>query len=107
MPWTFLIVGYCISVAVETPILMLGLLPEHPLRRRFLAGLWLTACTYPIVIIVLPDLLFSDAAYTAAAEWLAVSRADEQVHALLVVVYTAMAETFAPLAECALFLAAF
>jgi hypothetical protein len=45
------------------------------------AGVWLTACTYPIVVLVLP-LVFRSA-----------SRA----------VYLIIAETFAPVAECVLF----
>jgi hypothetical protein len=83
MLWTFLPIGYCLSVAVETPILMLGLSPEHPLLRRFLAGLWLTACTYPTFILVLPYLFPSRE------------------------IYLAVGETFVALGECGLFLAAF
>jgi hypothetical protein len=83
MLWSFLPIGYCVSVAVETPILMVGLSPAHPLRRRFLAGLWLTACTYPIFILVLPYCFSSRD------------------------IYLAVGETFAASAECALFLAAF
>ena len=54
-------------------------------RRRIAAGVWLTACTYPIVVIVLPILL---------ANW---SRP----------AYLVVAEIFAPVAECALFWLAF
>ena len=50
-----------------------------------LAGVWLTACTYPIVVLVLPLLFAPD-------------------HRTL---YLVVAETFAPLAECALFWLAF
>src|SRR4051794_9019864 len=53
-PWIFLAVGYLVTIAIETPILCLGLSSEHPLSRRMLAGLWLTACTYPIVVLVVP-----------------------------------------------------
>jgi hypothetical protein len=83
MLWLFLPIGYCLSVAVETPILMVGLSPEHPWRRRFLAGLWLTACTYPAFILALPELFDSRAEYLLVGE-------------VLVAV-----------AECSLFLAAF
>ena len=62
---------------------MIGLSKHHPLSRKLLAGVWLTACTYPIVTLVLP-LLFT-------------SRA----------LYLVVAETFAPVAECALFWLAF
>ena len=83
--WRFLPVGYLFTVALETPILWLLLSPRHTQRRRLFAGLWLTACTYPIVVLVLPA-LFADS-----------SRA----------VYLLAAETFAPAAECLLFWLAF
>jgi hypothetical protein len=83
--WAFLPVGYLITVAIETPVLLVGLSPRHPIHRRFLAGLWLTACTYPIVILVLPLLL------APLPFWL----------------YLTVAETFAPVAECTLFWVAF
>jgi len=81
----FLPVGYLLTVLVETPILIIGLSPRHSIRRKLAAGFWLTACTYPMVIIVLP-LIFE--------------RSSEAM-------YLAVAETFAPVAECALFWAAF
>ena len=83
--WLFLPLGYLLTVAVETPVLLLLLSPRHPTRRRLFAGLWLTACTYPVVVLVLPVLF--DAAPRAA--------------------YLAVAEVFAPAAECALFWLAF
>ena len=83
--WRFLLFGYLLTVAVETPVLVLFLSKRHALRRRLFAGLWLTACTYPVVVLVLP-LLFADS-----------SRA----------LYLAVAETFAPAAECLLFYLAF
>jgi len=83
--WWFLPVGYLFTVALETPVLLLCLAPRHPVRRRFLSGLWLTACTYPVVVLVLP-LLFGSSTRFA---------------------YLVAAETFAPVAECALFRAAF
>ncbi len=82
----FLPLGYLLSVLIETPILLVGLSARHPLRRRLAAGLWLTACTYPVVILVLPAWIDTGA-----------SR----------LVYLAVAETFAPVAECLLFVAAF
>jgi hypothetical protein len=84
--WTFLVWGYFFTVAVEIPVLLVGLSRPHPPTRRLLAGFWLTACTYPIVVLVLPPLVWS---------WS--SRA----------LYLAVAEVFAPLAECGLFYAAF
>ena len=82
-PWRFLPLGYLLSVLIETPILLAGLSAAHSWRRRLFAGFWLTACTYPIVILTLP-VLFARRG-----------------------VYLVIAETFAPIAECALFWAAF
>jgi hypothetical protein len=79
--WKFLPVGYLFTIAIETPILLLGLSRRHSIKRRFAAGVWLTACTYPIVVLVMP-LIFANASRT---------------------IYLIAAETFAPLAECALF----
>jgi hypothetical protein len=83
--WRFLPVGYLFTVALETPVLWLLLSPRHPPRRRLFAGLWLTACTYPVVVLVLPT-LFADSSRF---------------------LYLSVAETFAPVAECALFWLAF
>ena len=83
--WRFLPVGYLFTAALETPVLWLLLSPRHTQRRRLFAGLWLTACTYPVVVLVLPA-LFADS-----------TRA----------VYLLAAETFAPAAECLLFWLAF
>jgi hypothetical protein len=79
--WRFLPLGYLLTILIETPILLIGLSRRHPIKRRLLAGVWLTACTYPIVVLVLP-LAFENS-----------SRA----------IYLIVAETFAPLAECVLF----
>src|SRR5262249_13068980 len=82
--WRFLPLGYLLSIAIETPILLLFLSSRHPWRRRLFAGIWLTACTYPIVVLVMYPLLRQN--NTA---------------------YLIVAETFAPAAECALFWLAF
>jgi hypothetical protein len=79
--WQFFPIGYLLTIAIETPILFFGLSPHHSKRRRILAGLWLTACTYPIVTLMLPLLLVDH------------SRA----------FYLLIAEVFAPVAECGLF----
>ena len=79
--WRFFLFGYLFSILIETPILFIGLSRRHPPRRRVFAGIWLTACTYPIVVLVMP-LVFRSASRT---------------------VYLIIAETFAPLAECVLF----
>jgi len=83
--WHFLPIGYLFSILIETPVLLLGLSNRHSLKRKLFAGVWLTACTYPIVTLVLP-LLFTNT-----------SRAT----------YLIVAETFAPVAECGLFWLAF
>jgi hypothetical protein len=84
--WRFLPVGYLFTIAIETPVLLLGLSSRHNWRRRLFAGVWLTACTYPIVVLVLPVLLPAE-----SMRWL----------------YLLVAETFAPMVEGALFAAAF
>ena len=83
--WRFLLPGYLLTILIETPILCVGLSRRHPLNRKLLAGVWLTACTYPIVTLVLPLLFAPD------------RRA----------LYLVVAETFAPVGECVLFWLAF
>jgi len=83
--WHFLPLGYLLTILIETPILLIGLSPEHRWQRKLFAGVWLTACTYPIVVLVLP-LLFANR-----------SRG----------IFLVVAETFAPVAECVLFWLAF
>lgn len=80
--WRFLPGGYLLTVLIETPVLLLGLSSRHSVRERLFAGLWLTAVTYPIVVLVLPVLMLPRWSYVA---------------------YLAVAETFAPAAECLLF----
>jgi hypothetical protein len=84
--WYYLLVGYLLTVLIETPVLLLGLSARHSWERRLFAGFWLNACSYPIVILVLPQLF------------------DPTTQRPL---YLLVAETFAPVAECALFWAAF
>jgi len=74
--------GYGFTIVVETAVLLVGLSACHSWRRRILAGIWLTACTYPIVWLVIPAVF-----------------PPEQSRSL----YLLVAETFAPVAECALF----
>ena len=83
--WRFLPIGYLVTIAIETPILFFGLSAQHSKQRRIVAGIWLTACTYPIVTLVLPLLLVGH------------SRA----------FFLLIAEVFAPVAECVLFWLAF
>ena len=86
-PWLFLLIGYPVTIAVEIPILLLGLSPRHPMSRRLFAGIWLTACTYPIVVLVLHPLL--------------VGPDGDRTRYLIV------AESFAALGECGFFWLAF
>ena len=79
--WRFLPLGYLLTILIETPILLIGLSSRHPFGRKLFAGVWLTACTYPIVILVLPLLFAPNQRF----------------------LYLLVAETFAPVAECILF----
>jgi hypothetical protein len=84
--WAFLPLGYALTIAIELPVLLFGLSPQHSVGRRAFAGFWLTAVTYPVVVLVLPPLVWS--------------RYGE-------LPYLIVAETFAPAAECLLFWFAF
>ena len=85
-PWIFLPIGYLFTIAIEMPILCVGLSPEHSLSRRLYAGVWLTACTYPIVVLVVPA-------------WVDLETERGQ--------YLVVAESVAHLGECLLFWIAF
>lgn len=78
-----MLVGYLVTVAVETAVLLVALSPRHSWKVKLFAGAWLTACTYPVVWLVLPPLF--------EQRWL----------------YLLVAETFAPVAEGAIFWYAF
>jgi hypothetical protein len=77
--------GYLLTILIETPVLLAGLPAKLSLKQKLLCGVWLTACTYPIVVLVLPAVFFG------APRWQ----------------YLTAAETFAPAAECVLFWLAF
>jgi hypothetical protein len=74
-----MLIGYLITVVIETAVLLALVSRRHPVRVRLFAGVWLSACTYPVVWLVFPR-LFEE-------RWL----------------YLLVAETFAPVAECAIF----
>ena len=80
--WSFLPLGYAATILIETPILLWGLSRRHSWKKKIGSSLWLTACTYPIVVLVMPLLILRPWGLTA---------------------YILIAETFAPAAECALF----
>ena len=79
----FLPLGYALTLLAETPVLLLALSRRHSWRRRLAASLWLNACSYPFVILVFPTVISSR------------------------LIYIWVAETFAPLSECALFTIAY
>jgi hypothetical protein len=83
--WLFLPIGYLTTILIETPILFFGLSPKLSRKQKLLCGVWLTACTYPIVVLVLPALMLG---YSKT-------------------LYLIIAETFAPLGECFFFWLAF
>jgi hypothetical protein len=79
--WYFLPIGYLLTIVIETPVLVVGLPRKISLKQKLLCGVWLTACTYPIVILVLPAIFLGE------PRW----------------IYLTVAEIFAPVAECLLF----
>jgi hypothetical protein len=85
-PWLFLPIGYLVTIAIETPVLCFALSEQHPMSRRVLAGFWLTACTYPIVVLVVPQIFD----HTTERLW-----------------YLVVAEGVAHFGECLLFYLAF
>jgi hypothetical protein len=83
--WLFFPVGYLTTILIETPILFIGLSKQLNIKQKLMCGIWLTACTYPIVVLVLPLLLAQFSTFT----------------------YLLVAETFAPVGECLFFWLAF
>jgi|SRR5947209_3914511 len=81
-----MLVGYVFSISIETPILVACVSRRHPMRHRLFAGVWLTACTYPVLWLALPALI------------------DPAEHRAQ---YLAVGETFVAVAECFLFWLAF
>jgi hypothetical protein len=79
------LLGYILTVVIEAAILVVCLSTRHPLRVRLFAAPWLTGCTYPVVHFILPFVM----SFSSRLAFLAV------------------AETFAPVAECILFWLAF
>ena len=78
--------GWIATIAIETAVLASLMSKRNGPAVRLFSGVWLSACTLPVVWLVLPAAL-SGAASRAA--------------------YLIAAETFAPLAECGLFWWAF
>jgi len=81
--WQWLPIGYLLTVALEAPVLLVGLRRSLPdVRTRLMAACWLTGVTYPVVVIVLPLLLWPVTSYAT---------------------YIAVAEVFAIVTECLLY----
>ena len=78
---------YLLTIIIELPILSILLSWRHSCKVRLFAGVWLTACTYPIVYLTLPAFLNVYEPHRSLYLW--------------------VAETFAPAAECTLFWLAF
>jgi hypothetical protein len=76
-----MVMGYLITIAVETALLILLLSRRHSMRIRLFAGVWLSSCTIPVVWLVLPQL------FEPTDRWR----------------FLLIAETFAPIAECTIF----
>lgn len=74
------VVGYLLTILIETPVLIVGLSQRHSMKRRILAGFLLTACSYPFISFLFPM-------------WFEPQSAP----------YLWLAETFAPLSECFVF----
>jgi hypothetical protein len=74
------------TILIETPVLLVGLSQRHSPGRRLFAGVWLNACSYPIVFFVVPQIY---------------DPVNQRVPYLIV------AEIFAPVCECFLFWMAF
>lgn len=85
-PLHVFLVYYLFTIVVESSVLLVLLSRRHPIPRKLLAGVWLTACTYPVVWYVIPFVF------------------DPVIDRLW---YLIAAETFAPLAECLIFWVAF
>lgn len=83
--WYFFPIGYVTTVLIETTVLIFLLSPKLSLKQKILCGIWLTACTYPIVVLVLPTLLYD------YPRW----------------IYLTIAELFAHFGECVIFWLAF
>lgn len=80
--WSFLPLGYALTVLLEAPVLWFGLAKVHAWKTRVVASFLLTGVTYPIVVLVMPLLIGAENRYG---------------------LYVLVAETFAPAAEVILF----
>src|SRR5262245_13211635 len=100
----FFPVVYLVFVLVDAPILWFGLSSAHPKLIRLLAVLWVAACALPLAVvipsvIVTPTNLVSFILAVVAGLIIAAAVVEFEQRGT----YLAVAETFAPAAECALF----
>ena len=77
--------SYLMTIAIETPVLVVGLAKPHRLWVRLVAGVGLTACTYPLLWLALPAVIALDRRG----------------------LFLAVGETLVPVAECAIFFLVF
>lgn len=81
---SFLVFGYLLTVLIEVPVLCVGFGRKYPVSETVVNGLLLTAFTYPVVVMVLPALFHAAGSSSR-------------------LLYLAIAETFAPVAEVLFF----
>jgi hypothetical protein len=77
------LIFYALTVVCETPVLLVGLSRRHSIGARIFAGIWLNACSYPVVFFVFREAIANETAFLTVAE------------------------IFAPVSECLLFWLAF
>jgi len=66
-----IVAGWALAAPIEAAVLFFGLDSAHPRLVRAIAGPALTACTYPVLVLVVPALIdpaWSFAAYATAGE---------------------------------------
>jgi hypothetical protein len=73
---------YIISVSIETPVLCWLLSPRYSMATRVFCGFFLTACSYPVMALVLPRIVNPFSNYFT---------------------FMTVAEVFAPVSECFVF----
>ncbi len=81
--WTRMVVmGYLLTISIETPVLVVGLGNRYSMKEKLFAGAFLTGFSYPFVAVFFP-LIWNP--YTQYS------------------IYVTVSEIFAPLSECLLF----
>ncbi len=81
-PIFFLLCGGIITILIEGTVLWFGLGRRYSTGEKLFFAVWLTAATYPVVVLVLPSLMSTSEPRSA---------------------YLFAAESFAIIGECALF----